>query len=238
VLLPLGWGSGYDAKTITDLFSVQTFKSVVNAYGLKNLRAFRNVQGLGRPGNIPGNNWLGAADSPKSRKVIYLNETQAIPVGWVALRLEPANEAANEWMQAERTRLSRYQPVVKVQPPPSEPDKPLSSALPVAPQTQPPPVTTPSKPVPPPKIQPKALIPQFERTPRVGEAFEGIYVDEDRGEVLYEIPGLDFDTQAYAVVLRSQFPNFPKKRQRCRLTVKEVVEVGKNYFKVICEPDW
>jgi len=240
VFLPLGWGSGYDAKTITDLFSEQTFEAVVNAFSdpNKRLRAFRNVQGLGRPGNQPGADWLGAADSPKSRKVIYRSETDALPVGWVAVRLEPVDEAAAEWMQAERARLARYQPAVKAQPRPAEPDKPASSAQPATPQTQPAPAAAPVKPVPPPQPQPQALIPQFDRTPRVGEVFEGTYLEEDSGEVLYEIPGLDLDTQAYAVVLRSQYPNFPKKMQRCRLTVKQVVEVGKNYFKVICEPDW
>ncbi len=237
-LLPLGWGSGYDAKTITDLFSENTFNAIVSAYDLKELKAFRNVQGLGRPGNTSSARWLGAADSPKSRKVIYRNETQAMPVGWVAIRLDPADKAAEEWMQAERTRLSRFQPAIRAQPRSSEPEKPAPSVVPAASQTQSLPAATVSQPIPPAKPLPQTLISKFERTPKVGEAFEGTYVDEDGGEVLYEIPGLDLDTQAYAIVLRSEFPNFPKKMQHCRLTVKQVVEVGKNYFKVICEPDW
>ena len=238
VFLPLGWGSGYDAKTITDLFSEQTFEAVASAFAQKHLRAFRNVKGLGRPGNLPSDKWLGKDDSPKSRKVIYLSETEALPLGWVAVRLQPADEAAAGWLQTEQNRLSRYKPAVQIRPQPVESGEPSPPAPQAAPQTQPPSAAAQSKPAAPVKSQPKALISKFDRTPKVGEVFEGAYVDEDNGEVLYEIPGLDFDEQAYAVVLRSQYPNFPKKMQRCKLTVEKVEEVGKNYHKVICDPEW
>ena len=48
--LPLGWGSGYDAKTITDLLDEAVFEIVVDTH--------RNTKGLGRPGNIRDNPWL------------------------------------------------------------------------------------------------------------------------------------------------------------------------------------
>lgn len=240
-ILPLGWGSGYDAKTVTDLFSAETFAEVVRAS--TKLRAFRNVQGLGKPGNNPAGTWLGVADSPKSRKVVLKSETEALPVGWVALRLEPADEAASAWIEGERKRLGRFQPAVQPGAPAAAPKEQLRPPVPQEqpqpqPQTKPePPASTP-KAAPPPKPPVAPLITHFTAVPKVGDVFEGSYVDEDAGEVLYEIPGLDFDTQAYAVVLRSEYPAFPKKLARCRLTVKQIVPEAKDYYKVICDPEW
>jgi hypothetical protein len=237
-ILPLGWGSGYDAKTVTDLLSEKTFAEVVRASG--KLRAFRNVQGLGRPGNNPSAAWLGVADSPKSRKVVYKNETEALPIGWVALRLEPADEQADAWIESQRQRLNRHQPAVRLAvhialkeqlAPPVPPEQPQPQSKPV------PPASTP-KAAPPPKPPAAQLITHFTAVPKVGDVFEGSYVDEDAGEVLYEIPGLDFETQAYAVVQRSEYPAFPKKLARCRLTVKQILAEAKEYYKVICDPEW
>lgn len=239
-ILPLGWGSGYDAKTVTDLFSEETFAEIVRAS--TKLRAFRNVQGLGKPGNNPAETWLGVADSPKSRKVVFISETEALPVGWVALRLEPADEAASAWIEGERKRLGRFQPAVQpsaAAAPKEQPRPPVPQEQP-APQPQPkpePPAATP-KAAPPPKPPAAPLIMRFTAVPKVGDVFEGIYVGEDAGEVLYEIPGLDVDTQAYAVVLRSEYPAFPKKLARCRLTVKQILAEAKDYYKVICDPEW
>lgn len=235
-ILPLGWGSGYDAKTVTDLFSEKTFVEVVKASG--NLSAFRNVKGLGKPGNNPAGTWLGMADSPKSRKVIYKNETEALPVGWVAICLEPADEDAKAWIDAERRRLGRYQPAV---PRPARADKQVQPAeVPLVEEDSPKPAPLPSSPKA--ALQPIAaavqIIARFTAVPKVGDVFEGTYVDEDAGEVLYEIPGLDFETQAYAVVRRSEYPAFPKKLARCRLTVKQILPEVKNYYKVICDPEW
>lgn len=242
--LPLGWGSGYDAKTVTDLFSEKTFQEVVNAFVDSNGKrgAFRNVQGLGKPGNNPNGKWLGVADSPKSRKVVFKSETEALPVGWVKLRLEPADEAASAWIEGERKRLGRFQPAVQPGTPAAAPkDQPRPPVPQEQPQPQPqpkpePPASTPKAALPP-KPPAAPLITHFTAVPKVGDVFEGSYVGEDAGEVLYEIPGLDVDTQAYAVVLRSEYPAFPKKLARCRLTVKQILAEAKDYYKVICDPE-
>ena len=238
-LLPLGWGSGYDAKTVTDLFSENTFQTVVHAFvksGEKR-HAFRNIQGLGRPGNNPLAKWLGAADSPKSRKVIYKTDTEAQPLGWVAIRLDPADEETNDWMQAERRRLNRYLPAAPAISRPVEKTQSDASSTVGEAATRGMPLSSVSQAAPQPKPAAR-LISRFTDIPTVGDIFEGIYVDEDAGEVLYEIPGLEFDAQAYAVVLRKEFPSFPKKLLRCRLTVKDVIRQAQNYYKIICDPDW
>lgn len=235
-ILPLGWGSGYDAKTVTDLFSEKTFAEIVRSS--TQLRAFRNVQGLGRPGNNPQAKWLGAADSPKSRKVIYKSETEALPVGWVEVRLEPADEQADAWIESHRQRLGPYQPAVQPSAPISKKDQLPPLQAPEHTQAKPTPPPSIPKPAPPPMPSAAQLIAHFTAVPKVGDIFEGTYVDEDAGEVLYEIPGLDIDAQAYAVVQRSEFPAFPKKMARCRLTVKKVIRQAENYYKVICDPEW
>lgn len=98
--LPLGWGSGYDAKTITDLLDGETFKTVVNT--------FRNTKGLGKPGNNEKEKWLGAADSPKSRKVV-VQDSGSYPLGWVEVHLDsPVDQ--NDWLSAERKKLDSKKP--------------------------------------------------------------------------------------------------------------------------------
>ncbi len=169
------------------------------------------MQGLGRPGNNPNEKWLGVADSPKSRKVIYKTDNEVQPIGWVAIHLEPASEDAKEWLETERERLRGYQLVVSNiarAPEKVQPDQPKRGEQPQ--KEKPAPSSSASKSPAQPKPQTVQLITHFEDVPKAGDVFEGSYVDEDAGEVLYEIPGLDFDTQAYAVVRRSEYPAFPK----------------------------
>lgn len=73
-LLPIGWGTGYDAKTVTDLFERGLFEDVLDSY--------RNTRRLGRPGGR--DDWLGPDLSPKTRRVTTWNDEE-IPLGWVKL---------------------------------------------------------------------------------------------------------------------------------------------------------
>lgn len=79
-LLSLGWGSGFDAKTITDLLGEQVFRNVVNNY--------ENTKRLGKPSGT--NNWLGVEESPKSRKIVVRRrdgQEEREPLGWVKVTL-------------------------------------------------------------------------------------------------------------------------------------------------------
>ncbi len=76
-LLPIGWGTGYDAKTVTDQLGEEVFQSVVEQY--------RNTKRLGKPGGA--GRWLGTALSPKSRKVVFHTDERLEPVGWVQVKI-------------------------------------------------------------------------------------------------------------------------------------------------------
>ncbi|NPV86939.1 MAG: type III-A CRISPR-associated RAMP protein Csm5 [Anaerolineae bacterium] len=81
--LPLGWGSGYDAKTITDLLGESTFQQVVDVY--------QNTQRLGKPSGSGA--WLGAKRTPKSRKVAVGKDGIPCPLGWVKITLQVVRAA-------------------------------------------------------------------------------------------------------------------------------------------------
>ncbi len=76
-LWPLGWGTGYDAKTVTDLFGEQVFRDVAHHY--------KNTQRLGRP---TGGDWLGPELSPKSRKVALRQDGKLEPMGWLRIEIK------------------------------------------------------------------------------------------------------------------------------------------------------
>jgi CRISPR-associated protein Csm5 len=73
-LLPVGWGTGYDAKTVTDLFEGDLFGEVLETY--------RNTRRLGRPRGR--DEWLGPDLSPKTRRVTTWNDEE-VPLGWIRL---------------------------------------------------------------------------------------------------------------------------------------------------------
>lgn len=77
-LLPIGWGTGYDAKTVTDLFERDLFEAALETY--------KNTHGLGRPQNKRQNRWLGPPLSPKSRRVTTW-QRKKVPLGWVKLTI-------------------------------------------------------------------------------------------------------------------------------------------------------
>lgn len=78
-LWPLGFGTGYDAKTLTDLLGDEAFDAV--AHGSKHTRR------LGRPSEEP-ENWLGPDLSPKSRKVVFDRSGRPEPMGWLRVEIQ------------------------------------------------------------------------------------------------------------------------------------------------------
>ncbi len=217
----MGWGSGYDAKSITDLLGTETLKKVVDIH--------RNTRGLGYPGNRPGPEWLGwDEDAPKSRKVIVRLDGKLEPMGWVAMRFTPA-DSSDDWLTSRREELVEYMPVIEIaeQPAPTqleEPSKSPASPSSVAPITKPP---------------QKPLIKVFKATPKPGDAFEGIIFAIDDKTILLEIPGLDPDTQAYAFLARQDNPLLVIAREgqslRCQVILVEEDATKKGYYRVGCQ---
>ncbi len=79
-LMPIGWGTGFDAKTLTDRLGDDVFEHVVQNY--------RNARRLGKPGGT--GKWLGRELSPKSRKVVYYADGKVEPIGWLRVSVSEA----------------------------------------------------------------------------------------------------------------------------------------------------
>lgn len=219
-ILPMGWGSGYDAKTITDLLSEEVFKHVVET--------FKSTKGLGKPGRNPVANWLGKADSPKSRKVVINDTGDLIPMGWVAARLQPDPEA-EQWFDAQR---HKYKKVLDLSQPKTSPSS-LAPSSSVLISQSPSPTVSQQELDQSPK---KALVTSFTTPPRPGDCFVGQFFGEENDKMFLEIPGLDSDTQAYAIVLRSEYPFLPKKISSLKVEVVQLTEEIKEYWRVFCKP--
>lgn len=80
-LVRLGWGTGYDNKTVTDQFDEETFETV--------RRAYARSMPLGYPGRNPTLNPLPQNLSPKSRKVAYEGiRGRWLPLGWIQVEFQ------------------------------------------------------------------------------------------------------------------------------------------------------
>jgi CRISPR-associated protein Csm5 len=222
-VLPMGWGSGYDAKTITDLLDRETFEEVVDS--------FKNTWGLGKPGRRKEAQWMGPDDSPKSRKIIERPGKDPEPMGWVACRF--VAEGETDWLAERREVLKELRPVAAITAPtvtPSIPVVAVESPKPAnavsAPGQSPKPMAAPA---------PKPLITKFTTTPQRGERFEGVVFGDEKGEIMLEIPGLDPDSQAYAVLFRKENPLIGKVKDGQKLICEVVtVKPEKNYWRVEC----
>ncbi|RMH45756.1 MAG: hypothetical protein D6694_04330, partial [Gammaproteobacteria bacterium] len=71
--------------------------------------------------------------------------------------------------------------------------------------------------------------------PQVGDSFEGIVFDEDRGEVLLKIPGLDAD-DAYGVIRRDENILLGKVKEGDKVVcVVTDVKQEHDYWRVECQ---
>ena len=220
-ILPMGWGSGYDAKTITDLLGSDIFELVVDKY--------KNTQGLGKPGRRRDAQWLGADDSPKSRKVVVHGDESMEPMGWVEMHLLPEDQA-RDWLKARRNALSDKKPAVHV---PSKVSSPTPAQRPSTPAAEP--VATPRPAV----LPPTPLTERFTTFPKPGDRFRGAvwFTDED-GSVWVEIPGLSADDYAAAVIGRNRLGGRKFKDGAsllCKVISVEADPVQKGQWIVHCE---
>ncbi len=239
IILPLGWGGGYDAKTITDLLGKDVFSEVVET--------FDNTSGLGKPGRNRGARWLGPGDAPKSRKVVVTSDGNCIPMGWFVARFQPVG--AENWLDERREFLSDQmpqllspeRPVLTSQPAQAAKPAPETKTVPApAPAAQMPAVTAPPTPAAqkpavtaPPAAPPaqkqaavRPLIASFTAVPKVGDRFEGeVFETRASGDLLLTIPGLSEDTTAYAIIKIADNPD--KRRYGDGARVKcEVLELS------------
>lgn len=197
-IFPIGWGSGYDAKTITDLLDNATFKAVSDHC--------RNTKGLGRPGNNPRNDWLGPDLSPKSRKVVVRSDDEMLPIGWVSAVFRPAAdvEEDSDWFTQTRLEHKTSKPSFLSTVVSSEAEKQISTpkketgGRKTSPTESPKP---PARPAPPKPLETptRKIIAQFDKVPEAGDRFWGEIFEVQGRDLYLLIPGLD-DTIAYAFI--------------------------------------
>lgn len=212
-ILPMGWGSGYDAKTVTDLLDEYAFQAVVEN--------FRNTDGLGRPGNNPDNPWLGPDDSPKSRKVVVRKDGTLEPVGWVVVKLEAQGEAPAilsellgqveppdlvEWETPQVTEREAAQEITPsgdrmenaANKEPAANEKPAADEASKVVPEETESIEAEGLPASPNVIGSDGYVLLFYETPEPGERFRGTVIYTDGGKVFLELPGLSADDTAMA----------------------------------------
>jgi CRISPR type III-A-associated RAMP protein Csm5 len=227
--LPLGWGSGYDAKTITDLLDDEIFRKVVETY--------KYTRGLRKPGRNHDTDWLGAAESPKSRKVAKRRERgQDIyePIGWVELSILPFN--GQDALGQLRSSIAEPPvfPQEMIQPSRKSTGKPpsiLSRAGESRQESKPPPIESHGKKPP--------VIECFTTLPKPGDRFRGaVWFTDDDGTLFVEIPGLSADDLAAARIPRSALGSKKYKdgeKVICKVITVDKDPAQKGHWLVHCE---
>ncbi len=215
--LQLGWGAGWEQKTFgSHLKKDDAFMRTI----LKPRK--QGGWDVGR-GHMPKN----VKDFPVSRRIAMayqrspqgeINaEIPALPLGWVLVTVESTD--GGELFTPPRSQSQQ-------QPSPA-PTKPQAAA----------PAPQPGKPAAPrSKPAEKPLIASFKDIPRPGDRFRGLVFSDYKGEMWLEIPGLNPDEQAYAVLLRSENPLLGKVKEKQSLECEAVAaeEESSGYWRVKC----
>jgi len=218
-LLPLGWGSGFDAKTVTDLLDRSVFSKVVTHCN--------NTIHLGKPSG--SDQWLGVEDSPKSRKVVVYGNDEVKPLGWVWITLKPLEEGDN-WLKKEREKHKASIPNIKL-------EKPAASTIQASPVPQkvsqagssPTVLSSTTKPEPSRKI----MINEFKELPKVGDKFYGEVFDYDSNTILVKLGGLDTDEIFGRITKENNRANL-KPRTGTKV-ICEVIEIKKDRKETIVD---
>jgi len=222
-LLPIGYGSGFDAKTITRMLGNKRFEAIC--------QNFRNTQGLGRPGNTLGGKWFGPADAPKSRKLVVDQTGQKLPLGWVEVHMQPADERV-DWLkglqsQHRAPQFSEHAPLRRtvsaptppVLAPTSKPTPAPTSAAHDGPQSQ--------------SSSGSPILTHLTDIPKPGDRFHATMLYFDEGKAWLEIPGLSADDQAIAFIPGAKNLREDKK-VLCRVVDVQADPKQKGFYQVHC----
>ncbi len=218
-LIQLGWGTGWDGMTFGSRLREQPR---LLAQAIERYRLARGAYREGDPFPKSRRVAMKLVEQPDGRKAA----DPAVPLGWALVTLEPLNELPPEWRLKAKEAAARFAPA----PAPAPAAPPQAAAPAQAPTAQAPA----AQPAPRPQV-----VRRFERMPRPGERFEGVVLDtEPSGRILLEIPGLDTDTAAMAVVMPAENPAGKRYAEGKRLLC-EVLEVHpdpaqKSYSLELC----
>lgn len=208
-IVQIGWGAGWDGKTYwTHLKQdAQLFEQLVRDFHLDKAGKFSRRK-AGDP-------------FPTSRRVAVRgkgNDARPIaPFGWVLITVEPTD--GKELFTQPRSQ-SQQQP----SPQQTKPQAAAPAPRPVEPTA------------PKPKPAEKPLITSFKDIPKPGDRFRGKVFSDYKGEVWLDIPGLNPDEQAYAVLLRSENPLLGKVKEGQSLECEAIAaeEELSGYWRVKC----
>ena len=204
-LLQLGWGTGWDAKTIGEPLRAD---SRLMAYVIDKHPTARKRWQAGQPFPKSRKTVVAAGKSPSGQR----SEVPVAPLGWLLVELEPLHGQL-DWQELDPQILARYTARR------SSPAQPSSAqALRPAAPAQPPAAPQPATPLPsapsdirtPPTPRPApepVLVASFGELPKAGQRFEGTVFDSaEDGALWLEIPGLDPDETAVACIASQDNP--------------------------------
>ena len=229
-LLQLGWGTGWMGMTIASALDQHTRNHLRQKFLLGKPPTWnKREKGDWEP--------ILTKPYPKSRrlKAIQSGATSLadLPLGWVKLAIEPvgAPTLPEKWEKLSQQALKSFLPLGEY----ASVDKLPLSAAPVGEQTYEVPVLEPL--IPPPPV-PVKIVQRFSDLPEIGDGFDGISYMEEKGEIWLEIPGLDPDLLASAILKRSEnlwLGEFEDgKTIPCVVIEIEPDPAQENCFRVIC----
>ncbi len=152
------------------------------------------------------------------------------------MRIIAGDQQGEDWFAAERKRLESKQPA-PIQLTKKLPSQP--SADPAIPGTKGQSKPRGERKQPQPEPAQDTIKQKYTDLPKVGDRFEGIVFDVNAKQIFLEIPGLDPDQTAYAVLNRSESPLLAKvvtgKRLICR--VISLSQESPGYWQISCRLD-
>lgn len=233
-LLQVGWGAGWDGKTfwthLTD--EKELFEQLI--------RDFRMHKAA--PGSPPRK--TGDAFPRSKRAAMLVKDGAAVaaaPFGWVLITLEQKGEGP-AWIDLSTRSVPEATPKTKPSPPNAAAKPATATPKPAAEPTttHAPPKTPTHVPLKPPSTAaplPRPILTSFNAAPKVGDRFYGEYFDTKGESLLLSIPGLDADTQAYAVVEVADLPRAKRRYQEDEPVLLEVgaLELEGKVWRVLCK---
>lgn len=222
--LQLGWGGGWAEKTLGEhLKQDENFMRTI----LKPRK--QGGYDVAR-GHMPNN----VRDFPITRRIAVAyqrdgagnitHEIPALPLGWVLVTVESEDGSPVISVADQKQKIvATPHPLPEVKP--AKAPKPEEKSTPVW--------DSKTKSAPPPA---KPTVKKFTSVPKVDDRFLGKIFSDYKGEIWLEIPGLDPDTQAYAVLLRSENPLLGKIKegQEVECVVVKLQQESENYWRVLC----
>jgi CRISPR-associated protein Csm5 len=239
-LLQVGWGAGWDSKTYGSHLRAnrRLFPEIVSRYHMARGRRQREDP-------FPKSRRAAVAftQSPQGQRL----QTPLVPLGWLLVTMEPLSGATDrfKFSSAQETLLQpeEIQAALASERRPARPGRDAAQGTAQVTATAAPPKPPPAAP---PAAHPKPApaealewVASFSGRPEAGKCFTGkAYDTQANGDLLVEIPGLDIDDQAMAIIALADNPQArhykPGAKVECQILRVEEDPSLKGYWLVYC----